>query len=495
MALAVCVFMTGSLTAGAAGGTSLFITQDKKENEGSDKDLSAARNEINDIKAERRSAEERLQNLKNDKSNLEAYIQELDENLTQIQGIIRRLEAAMETTQAEIVRTQAELETAKETERSQYEAMRLRIQYMYETGDIQYLEILLESRSLADFLNRAEYISGMVEYDRNMLTAYQETCQKIEESEALLEQEYADLEDLKAINEESQADLELLMGEKNVELNNYTVQINEATEEINSYTKAMEEQERLIQQIEEQIRRQEEEARRKKEEERRKKEEEERRQKEEEERRKKEEESRRQEEESRKQEESSGESEGSETGGSNEGGETSGETGETTGSSEGGETGTTGSNEGGGEGDSNEPAGGDEETPQVPEFQWPIPDSSRITSRFGPRKPPLPGVSDFHKGVDVGARTGTKIYAAASGTVVISQYNYSAGNYIMINHGNGVYTVYMHCSELLVSVGDEVKQGDNIGLVGSTGYSTAPHLHFGVRIDGEYQDPLKYVSP
>lgn len=134
------------------------------------------------------------------------------------------------------------------------------------------------------------------------------------------------------------------------------------------------------------------------------------------------------------------------------------------------------------------------EEPSAITFQWPIPASSRITSPFGNRKAPLPGMSDFHKGVDVGAKTGTKIYAAAAGTVVISQYNYSAGNYIMISHGDGIYTVYMHCSKLLVEVGDKVEQGDNIGLVGSTGYSTAPHLHFGVRVNGEYKDPLNYVS-
>lgn len=105
----------------------------------------------------------------------------------------------------------------------------------------------------------------------------------------------------------------------------------------------------------------------------------------------------------------------------------------------------------------------------------------------------MAGASDYHKGVDIGAASGTPIYAAAGGTVVISTYHYSAGNYILINHGGGVYTVYMHCSKLLVDVGDKVNQGDKIGLVGSTGYSTGPHLHFGVRINGTYYDPLNYV--
>jgi murein DD-endopeptidase MepM/ murein hydrolase activator NlpD len=128
-------------------------------------------------------------------------------------------------------------------------------------------------------------------------------------------------------------------------------------------------------------------------------------------------------------------------------------------------------------------------------FIWPCPSSRRITSNFGDRESPTEGASSNHQGVDVGASTGTSIIAAAGGTVTISTYSYSAGNYIMINHGGGVSTVYMHCSELLVSAGQEVTQGQVIAKVGSTGYSTGPHLHFGVRLNGKYVNPLQYVSP
>ena len=79
--------------------------------------------------------------------------------------------------------------------------------------------------------------------------------------------------------------------------------------------------------------------------------------------------------------------------------------------------------------------------------------------------------------------------------MVLATYSASAGNYIMISHGGSVYTVYMHLSSMSVSKGQTVSRGSTIGAVGSTGYSTGPHLHFGIRINGGYVDPLSYVRP
>ena len=125
---------------------------------------------------------------------------------------------------------------------------------------------------------------------------------------------------------------------------------------------------------------------------------------------------------------------------------------------------------------------------------WPCPDSKRITSNFGNRKSPTKGGSTYHQGIDIGAPTGTNVIAAASGEVVISKYSYSGGNYIMIDHGSGIFTVYMHLSKRSVEVGKEVSQGQKIGEVGSTGYSTGPHLHFGIRKNGNYVNPLTFVG-
>lgn len=125
---------------------------------------------------------------------------------------------------------------------------------------------------------------------------------------------------------------------------------------------------------------------------------------------------------------------------------------------------------------------------------WPLPNNSKITSYFGYRKAPTKDASTYHKGIDISANTGTDVLAAIAGTVVTASYSYSSGNYIVIDHGNGVKTTYCHASKLLVKAGDEVKRGQVIMKVGSTGVSTGAHLHFGITINGTAVDPLKYVS-
>lgn len=124
---------------------------------------------------------------------------------------------------------------------------------------------------------------------------------------------------------------------------------------------------------------------------------------------------------------------------------------------------------------------------------WPCPASSRITSQYGYRI--LFGVRDFHTGIDIGAGTGSNICAAESGTVILAAYGWNGGygNYMIVNHGNGVTTRYAHASALYVTAGQTVTRGQVIGAVGTTGNSTGPHLHFEVRINGSHQNPLNYL--
>ncbi len=383
----------------ALPGTALAVTS---------QDVKDAKNAAASIEEEKKKAEQTLAGLESLKADTAAYVRELDASLEKTVQEISSLQDQIGTKEGEIAVTKEELETARQTEEQQYEAMKLRIQYMYEKGDTNYIDMLLEAKSFSDMLNKAEYISQISEYDRKQLDAYVATKNQIAEKEAVLEEEHTQLLTLEKQAEAKHASVETLLAGKQQELKNYESKIASAENQINEYEKDLAAQEAKIKQIEAEIRRQEEEARKKA-----------------------------------------------------------------------------------------EAAGQTYKTASLGDikFIWPCPSSSRITSGFGGRSSPTEGASSNHKGIDIGAATGSNILAAASGTVTISTYSASAGNYVMISHGGGVSTVYMHCSSRLVSAGDKVSQGDVIAKVGSTGYSTGPHLHFEIRNNGSYVNPSKYVSP
>lgn len=126
-------------------------------------------------------------------------------------------------------------------------------------------------------------------------------------------------------------------------------------------------------------------------------------------------------------------------------------------------------------------------------FVWPASSYTRISDDYGYRTHPILGIQKFHSGVDMAAPSGSSILAAADGTVVAATYNATMGNYVMIDHGNGLYTIYMHASALYVSSGQSVSAGSTIAAVGSTGRSTGAHLHFSVRQNGSYVSPWNYL--
>ena len=125
-------------------------------------------------------------------------------------------------------------------------------------------------------------------------------------------------------------------------------------------------------------------------------------------------------------------------------------------------------------------------------FTHPCP-AGYISSTFGYRTQPIAGASTNHKGIDFAAATGTPIYAATAGTVISAGYAGNAGNLLVINHGNGLLTYYMHCSKIYVSAGQKVSKGQNVAAVGTTGNSTGPHLHFQVMLNGTPVNPANYL--
>lgn len=398
--------------------------------------IDAAKKKKESLEAERKKTRDKIDKLKSLKQDTATYIKELDGELSEIVEEISRLTDEIGKKSEEVDAAKAELVQAEETADQQFQDMKKRIKYMYENGHTGFVELLLSSDNLTDLFNHAEYVSKISQYDRSQLDVYQAACDEIEAKKIAYEGELSQLEDLKDQETVKQASVEELMKEKQSELSSYTAGISTAEGELSDYEKEIAAQESEIQAVEAAIKKREEEERKRREEEER----------------------RRREEEARKKREAEAAAAAAASGGSK---------------SSGGSSVSLGSLR----------------------LRWPCPASGRITSGFGSRKSPTKGASTTHNGIDIGAPSGSAIVAAADGEVVTATYSGSAGNYIMLSHGGGVYTLYMHCSKLLVGVGQHVKAGQTIAKVGSTGVSTGPHLHFGVRAGGQYVNPSKYVSP
>lgn len=362
---------------------------------------------INDMKNQQQQLEEQQKEAESEKKSLAARVQELASSMKQTEN-------RLEQKRTEIDEAEQDLIMAKMEESEQYESMKLRIRYMYENGNVNLIEIFMESDSIADFFNKTEYIQKMSEYDRQKLDEFQMTVRAVEEKELVLQAEYGELETLQASLAQQSAEAKELLSAKSSELAN-----------IQSQLKG----------IKDNIKKAEDEARRAAEREK---------------------------------------AEANKKPASNSG------------SSNSGSTGSSGSS-----------SGSSTVKPPVVSgngyFTHPCPGMSYQSSYFGEIRQ---GIGDDrpHKGHDYAAPRGTPIYAAAAGTVLIAGYSSSAGNWVVISHGNGLVTKYMHMFESpYVSAGDKVAKGQHIGGVGTTGQSTGNHLHFQVEVDGVAVNPSNYM--
>lgn len=355
---------------------------------------------------------------------LTAAVNELDKQATDISTQIVEKKQEAEDLQNEIDETQTKLAEAQVSEDNQYEAMKKRIQYLYEEGDVAYIDALMSSASFEDSLNKSEYVDQLSTYDQKQLNKLVKTKNDIAEYQQTLKDDLADVEKVKADLETKQADLDDVISQKNAEINKYSDDVEMQKALAAEYAKqeselddklaelARQEQQRL-------------------------------------------EEERKQREAEQQQQDNNG------------GSDNSGSDSDNSGSNNGGST--TGSGR----------------------FIWPV--SGPITDYFGPRESPTAGASSNHMGIDIGCSYGVPIAAADSGVVTVAEWGESGGNYVMIDHGNGFVTMYLHNSSLAVSVGDVVSQGQTIAYAGSTGYSTGTHCHFSVFLNGSYVNPLDYL--
>lgn len=376
--------------------------------------LTASATDIESMKDKQQQLQEQQKDAQAEKSSLAARVNELNASM-------KKAETEIETKQTEIAETEQELVMAKVEEIDQYESMKVRIRYMYENGNVNLIQLFMESDSIADFFHKTESISKISEYDRKKLEEYQMTVRIVEEKELALQAEYEKLQELRTSLVKQQEEAEALLAEKSSELASITADLRDLQTRIKNAEDAK-----------------------------------------------------------KKLEEANENQTTNNSGGS---------------SSSGGSVSSSGSS-----GNSNS-SGGSSSSTQVSKpvvsgngyFTHPCPGMSYQSSYFGEVRQ---GIGDTrpHKGHDYAAPAGTPIYAAAAGTVVIAGWSDSAGNWVVISHGNGLVTKYMHMYRSpVVSAGDKVVKGQHIGGVGTTGQSTGNHLHFQVELDGVAVNPDLYM--
>ena len=340
--------------------------------------------------------QEKAAELEKQKKQTEEEKATLTEKLNDILASMKDTEEKKTKKEEEIDAAEEKLTQAKIDEDNQYQSMKKRIVFMYENGNVRFFEILLDSKTITDFLNKAEYVSEISKYDREMLKEFQATVKKVEEQEAALKKEYEELSALQTELSNQEAEVNKLLEDTDTKLADLESQIGENAAELEQMIKEAKEAE-----------------------------------------------------EKRKQAAAA--------------------------------------------------AAGSSATWVKPgasvvsgngTFAHPCP-SGYITSYFGEYRSPS---DPAHKGMDFGTNgQAVPTYAAADGTVVIAGWSNSAGNWVVINHGNGIVTKYMHHSALCVTAGQKVTKGQQLGLTGTTGNSTGVHLHFQVEVNGKAVDPRTYL--
>lgn len=377
-----------------------------------------------------------IEETKEKAESLEREKQQTKQQQEQLQSQISDLSAKMDQTvrdiaqkKADIKQAEDDLVTAKVDENSQYESMKKRIRYMYENGQISVMQIFAESRDFGEMLNKIEYVQKISEYDRNKLEEFTQVRLDVEAREKKLNEEYEALGALQEEMKGQRVQLEETLAAANMKVADLDEKIVANAAELQRLIREAEEAER--------IRKEKEEA----------------------------------DAAARRAAEAAAAQRAAQEQASS----------------------------------SSSSESYSYSAPSVPSYT-PAP-SAPVVSGNAVFTHPCPGMTyqssyfgeirEFeyggHKGNDYAAPTGTPTYAAAAGKVIIANYSSSAGNWVVIDHGNGLTTKYMHHSALAVSAGQYVEKGQQIGYVGTTGQSTGPHLHFQVEVNGVPVHPDSYL--
>ena len=354
-----------------------------------------ATNDIDKAKEEKENIKDRMEDVESEIEENEQYwdtaykeLRNINQQVSDVEFRVSELETQLEEKKIQYSKIVEELKEARIKEKEQYELTKERIKFMYENGDTAYIDVLMNSDGLSDFLNRIEYVEKIMEYDKNVLDDLKQLKEMISQKEDEVKKEKIAIEQKTNELETEKKELNRIKLVKKDEIQKIEQVIGNKKEEYERLKKEEKEAEERIKKLEE---------------------------------------------ESKK-----------------------------------------------------KFVGG--------KFIWPAKGYYSISSPFGPRVHPVYHVQSMHTGIDIPVPMTTSIIAVADGKVVSAAYNGAWGNEIIIDHGGGIFSQYAHNTQLLVSVGQEVKQGQVISKSGTTGASTGPHLHFGIRKNGDWVDPYPLLA-
>jgi murein DD-endopeptidase MepM/ murein hydrolase activator NlpD len=388
--LLVFVLLVGSLFLGSWGNIEVSYANSKTINQ--------LESEIKELKRKQREAKENLNQIQNQMGSLEKEEKKLYRELIELDLLMSETRLNIEEKQGEVSETEEnayqaamELREAEERVEEQDKLLKTRVRSMYESGGkINYMEVLLGSSSFAEFLERLDFLSLIVQQDQKII-------QDFIKNKELVAQKKLEIEDFLVQLEGQLAELNQLQLNQEKQEKQKTLRIAEIDRTKEELARIEEEEAQNAMRL------------------------------------------------------------------------------------------------------ANQASAKQKEIEQLQfdgEFEWPVPDSYRITSHFGLRVDPFTGARSGHNGTDIGAPQGTTIVAASGGIVILAEYVRGYGNTVIIDHGNNVRTLYGHIRNggIKVNAGNSVKKGQKIAEIGSTGRSTGPHLHFEVHENGKQTDPMKYLK-
>ena len=345
-----------------------------------------------DVENKLEEANTELEYVQDELSDTMLKVQETEDKILKYQKEVNELGEKMETLQKSIDESTAKLEIASQNYEEKSDLLAKRLVAMYEAGDTQYLDVLLKSNSITEFISRYYIIQEVAEYDSILINEVEQEKNNIETTKQKLENEQAEIKIIKAKNEQTTIVLSNMKTLQKSYISKLSENEKKLQKQITEYKNDQAEIERQILLATNVI-----------------------------------------------------DPDIQYTGG---------------------------------------------------EMLWPVAISGTVvTSDYGTREHPIQGVVKEHTGIDIGnTPTGSPVVAAADGVVTYAGWLGGYGNCVMINHGDGVVTLYGHGNKILTSVNKEVKQGETIMEVGSTGNSTGPHLHFEVRVNGTCTSPWQFVK-